>query len=104
MKKDQTTLPQGVTPEMVAGWKEQFGADKVRLAELPLDDQGDKTIEVIVRVPGRKELGEFEKWLDRNPDKAKEILVNACLLTKKDEVKKAKTFDKDDILKFLEDR
>jgi len=87
MKKDQITLPQGVTAEMVAAWKEQFGADKVRLAELPLDDNGEKVLEVVVRVPGRKELGEFEKWIDRNPDKAKEIMVNACLLTKKDEVK-----------------
>lgn len=32
-------------------------------------------------------LGEFEKWVDKSPDKAKEILVNACVLSNKEAVK-----------------
>jgi hypothetical protein len=80
-------LPHGVTAEMIAAWKERYGAEKVKLASLPLDQNGDKFLDVIIRTPGRKELSEFEKWIDRNPDKAKEILVNSCLLTSKEEVK-----------------
>ncbi len=26
-------------------------------------------------------MGEFEKWIDRRPDKAKEILIKACVLS-----------------------
>ncbi len=80
-------LPPGVTAEMIKAWKERYGEGKVKLASLPLDQNGDKFMDVIIRTPGRKELSEFEKWIDRNPDKAKEILVNSCLLTSKEEVK-----------------
>jgi|GEM_PF-668112 len=86
-KKIEKLLPEGVTAEQVKAWKERYGEDKVRPASLPRDDNGDNFLDVVVRAPGRKELSEFEKWIDRNPDKAKEILVNTCLLTHKDEVK-----------------
>jgi hypothetical protein len=82
-----SSLPEGVTEEMIKIWKERYGNDKVKMASLPKDDNGSEFLDVIVRVPGRKEISEFEKWIDRNPDKAKEILINTCLLTHKDEVK-----------------
>ena len=80
-------LPEGVTPEMMKAWQERYGQKKVQIATLPLDDDGDKTMDVIVRVPDRKTVGEFEKWIDKNPDKAKEIMINACVLSGKDAVK-----------------
>ena len=69
--------------------------DDAKLAELAAEATAfvgnllatPKTLDVIVRVPDRKTLGEFEKWVDKAPDKAKEILINACVLTHKDEVK-----------------
>lgn len=82
----ETKLPDGVTVEMVAGWKERYGENKVKLAKLT-NEAGETTLAVIVRVPDRKTLGEFEKWIDRNPMKSKEIMVNACLLTEKERVK-----------------
>jgi hypothetical protein len=85
-KKEKASLPEGITQEQVKAWKERYGEGKVKLATL-LGDEGNELGEVVVRAPGRKEIGEFEKWVDRNPDKAKEILVNTCLLTHKDEVK-----------------
>jgi len=86
-KKKASVLPAGVTEEMVTAWKERYGEDKVKGASLPKDDDGNEFLDVVVRVPDRKIVGEFEKWVDRDPNKAKEILINACLLTSKDEVK-----------------
>lgn len=77
----------GITPEMISEAKAKYGEGKVKLADLPLDDDGDKFLTVLIRVPDRKTLSEFEKWADKQPDKAKEILLNACLLSHKDQVK-----------------
>lgn len=85
--KKEVFLPAGVTPEQVDAWKERYGQDKVKIASLPKSESCDEYLDTIVRAPGRKETSEFEKWVDKNPDKAKEILVNSCLLTHKDEVK-----------------
>jgi len=80
-------LPEGVSTEMMTGWKERYGQKKVMVASLPLDDDGEDFMEVVVRVPDRKTLGEFEKWIDKNPDKAKEVMINACVLSNKEAVK-----------------
>lgn len=82
----EVKLPEGVTPDMVKAWKERYGDDKVKLATLR-DEDGEDVLDIVVRVPDRKTLGEFEKWIDKNPDKAKEIVVNACVLSNKDQVK-----------------
>lgn len=86
-QQQQPTLPQGVTPEAIEAWKQHYGADKVKIAALPKDDDATEFLEVVVRTPDRKVLSEFEKWVDKNPDKAKEILINACVLSSKDTVK-----------------
>lgn len=88
-EKKQTVamLPQGITQEMITDFKERYGEDKIKIAELPMDDNGDSYKSVVAKVPSRKEVGEFEKWVDKNPDKAKEILINSCILTSKEEVK-----------------
>ncbi len=76
-----------ITPEMIADAKAKHGEDKVKIAELPLDDAGTHILEVLVKVPDRRTIGEFEKWADKNPDKSKEILLNACLLSFLDQIK-----------------
>jgi hypothetical protein len=86
-KKEKVELTGGATPSQIKQWKDVYGADKVKMASLPKDDSGDEYLDVIVRVPDRKTQSEVEKWLDKNPDKAKEIMVNSCLLTHKEEVK-----------------
>lgn len=85
--KSKVKLPEGVTEEDIKAFKEKYGQNKVMLASLPLDDDGNEYLEVVVTVPTRKVISEFEKWVDKNPDKAKEIMVNACLLTSKERVK-----------------
>lgn len=85
--KAKVELPVGVSQEMIDAWKERYGQDKVKIAFLPMDDDGNEYKEVIVRVPDRKTMSEVEKWLDKAPDKAKEIMINSCLLSHKEEVK-----------------
>lgn len=87
MENKTSQLPEGVTQETIQAWKERYGADRVKIASLPKDDEGTEFLDVVVRVPDRKTMGEFEKWVDKNPDKAKEILINACVLSGKDAVK-----------------
>lgn len=86
-EKSNIVLPEGITQQMVDAWKDRYGKDKVKIACLPMDDDGDEFKEVIVRVPDRKVMSEVEKWLDKAPDKAKEIMINSCLLSNKEEVK-----------------
>ncbi|PCH69394.1 MAG: hypothetical protein COC06_07555 [Bacteroidales bacterium] len=87
IESTKVELPEGVTPEMMKAWQERYGQKKVQIATLPLDDDGDKTMDIIVRVPDRKTVGEFEKWIDKNPDKAKEVMINACVLFGKEAAK-----------------
>lgn len=84
-KETKLNLPEGVTPEMVKAWKERYGETKIKLATLT---DADSTFEkdIVIRVPDRNAMGQFEKWIDKNPDKAKDILVKACVLSAKEEV------------------
>jgi len=86
-KEKAITLPEGVTDEHIKAWKERYGETKVKYVELPKDDDGNDYFGCVIRVPSRKELSEFEKWVDKNPDKAKEVMVNACVLTGKEIIK-----------------
>lgn len=62
------------------------GVEMLRRVELPLDDNGDKIIEVVVCVPDRRTMGQYLKYQNQNPAKAQEILVKNCLLTDKEQV------------------
>lgn len=86
MSKKDLQLPEGITAEMITEAKLKHGEDKVKIALLPIDDTGKTNVAVLVTVPGRRVIGEFEKWIDKNPTKAKEILVKNNLLSRVDEV------------------
>lgn len=70
-----------VTEEQI---KAAGGAEMLRRIEIPLDDNGNETVEVIVCVPDRRTMGQYLKYQNVNPAKAQEILVKNCLLTDKD--------------------
>jgi len=80
------SLPQGVTTDMINAWKERYGQNKIKLATLSSDADVFDAFDVVIRVPDRVAMGEFEKWVDKKPDKAKEIIIKACLLTHTEEV------------------
>jgi hypothetical protein len=83
-KKEQ--LPTGITQDQINDAKAKWGDDKVKIALLPIDDKSSESIGVLVKIPDRRIIGEFEKWIDKNPTKAKEILVKNSVLTRVDEV------------------
>lgn len=84
---EEKTLPQGITQKMIADAITKFGESNVKYAELPLDDNRDDFVTVLVRKPSRQVINEYAKWSTANPGKADEILVNSCLLSHKDQVK-----------------
>lgn len=78
MAKAKKEVPQDVI--------EKVGKDNLRRIELPLDDNNNEILEVIVCVPDRRTMGQYMKYQGVNPAKAQEILVKNCLLTDKDQV------------------
>ncbi len=80
-------IPEGCTEAMIKAWWAKYGKDNVKPADLPKGDtEADGFLSIVVRIPTRRIKGQFEKFIDRDPAKAKEILVKACVLTHKDEV------------------
>jgi hypothetical protein len=72
-----------LTPEQIEA---AGGKDKLRRVDLPLDDDGNETLEVVVCIPDRRTMGQYLKYQNANPAKAQDILVKNCLLTEKDQV------------------
>jgi hypothetical protein len=83
--KKETKLPDGITQEMIDGWKSEHGANRVKLAHL-VDKDGQPLKKIVVKVPDRVTLGEQEKYSFSAPQRAREILVKGCVLSHKDEV------------------
>jgi hypothetical protein len=81
---EELQLPEGVTEEMISEWKTKF--KNVSIADLT-DPEGNEYGQIILHEPGAFILNEWEKHLDRSPNKAREILINGCLLTRKEEFK-----------------
>jgi hypothetical protein len=82
-EKEKTTLPEGVTQEQIAEFKKKYGDDKVKLVHL-YDDKDTPVGDVVACVPGRRILGMWEKFIEKDPDKSKDILVKNCLLSSKE--------------------
>ena len=64
--------------------KGKYGEQNVKIATLPLDDDGNNFRDVLMKKPGRKAISQYQMWADKNADKANEILVNDCLILEKD--------------------
>ncbi len=71
-----------ISEELIAKHRQK----NIRRVELPLDDNGDEALEVIVAVPDRRTMAQYLKFQNVNPGKAQEILVKNCLLTDKEQV------------------
>ncbi len=76
----------GATQAEIAAWKERYGEKNLHLFTIPETD-GEDELEFIARTPDRKTLAEVEKWGEKDPNKAKEITINTCVLTRKEEIK-----------------
>ncbi len=65
--------------------KAKFG--ELKAAELT-DTEGNSFGTALVKKPSGMIIGEFEKFVDRNPMKAREILIKGCVVYGKDVVMK----------------
>ena len=79
-------LPEGITEAMVADAKVKHGEDKVKLIDLPIDEEASAYKTVLACVPSRTVVGQYRRWAETDPKKADEIIVKACLLSHKYEV------------------
>lgn len=79
-------LPEGITQGMIDEAIKEYGGDKVKFADLPLNEEGSQNKTVLVVVPSRTVVGQYQKWESADPKKAQEILVKACLKSHKIEV------------------
>lgn len=73
-----STNKKTVSPETI---QKAGGEKNLRVLELPTNDLGTQTIEVIACVPSRQVMGQYLKHQSVNPAKAQEILVKNCILT-----------------------
>jgi len=64
----------------------KHGLDKLRILEIPKDENENDTHRVICLIPSRTVVGQFRKYQDTNPVKAQNYLLKGCLLTHKDVV------------------
>lgn len=74
-----------VSKELRQKLKDEHGS-KLRCLILPLDDFGEKHLEVLAVVPTRRVVGQAMKFIKSDPYKTQEILVKNCLKTSKEEV------------------
>lgn len=86
MKTETEKLPEGITAEMIANAKAKYGEKKVKLIDLPVDDDATAYKTVLATVPTRAVIGQYMKYDSIDPKKAQEILVKNCLLSHKEEV------------------
>jgi hypothetical protein len=74
----------GLTPTQIEDLKAKHGILKV--AEL-FDSEGKSQGFVVLGKPSAAVIGQFEKFIDKDPMKARGILVNGTVLTRTDEFK-----------------
>jgi len=83
--KTEVQLPQEGNTEQIEAWKEQYGK-RLKQFKLEPEDIDDEVYTGFCLVPTRKVYGQFEKFINSDPDKARSILINNCLLTDKQNV------------------
>jgi hypothetical protein len=82
--EEKKEMPEGISKEMIAQAKEKYGSDKVKLIDLPKDDDGTEFLTVLATVPTRTIIGQYMRFSESDPKRAGEILVKNSLLSHKD--------------------
>lgn len=86
-KKEEHTQngSEQISKEVIESFKAKHG-DKLRVLELPKDDDYEAYLDVLAVVPNRSVVGQFQRYKNQDPKKAQEILVKQCVLTHKEEI------------------
>jgi hypothetical protein len=83
----ETKLPPNITTEMVAEAKQKHGDTKVKILDLFIDNESlDPAISVLALVPTSRIRNEYLRWVDKNPNKAEEVILKACIISDIDKV------------------
>jgi hypothetical protein len=80
----KTELPKGITQEAIDEALRKYGEGKVKMASLPLDDEGTEHMHVLIHEPDINTMGQYQQWSDKNWKKSNEILIRGCVLGGKD--------------------
>lgn len=91
-EKNLSTMPvteeekniRGVSPEEKERLIQKHGAKNLKIAELNSDTPDP--LEVIIKKPSRYVIDQFGHYANNAPGKARDILINNCLLSHKEEV------------------
>lgn len=76
-------LPEGVTAEMLEEYRKKHEGF-LKVASLT-DSEGESHGDIVVGRPSAYVIGQFEKFLDKDPMKAREILVKGVLCSRREE-------------------
>ena len=80
LKVEEPYWPEGVTEDMLEDWRRKNPKAKIVAATIPCDEDHNEIHKVVLKTPGRRAVGLFEKFADNDPNKAKEILIkDSCL-------------------------
>lgn len=80
------TVSQEVIDALKAQYPNKAQKNELKRLFLPLNELGTEELEVIACVPDRNTVTQFMRFVESQPKKAQELLVNQCLLTSKEEV------------------
>jgi hypothetical protein len=83
-KKVVQALPDGVTQEMIENWKNLYG--KVKLKTVYPEDR--EPFMTVTKVPDRKVISEYFKLMDKDFERANNVLIRNCVLHFKEEILK----------------
>lgn len=79
-------VPEAMIEAIRAKYPEKVAKNELRRLEIPMNDLGTEKLEVVACVPDRNTVTQFMRFVDSQPKKAQEMLVNQCLLTNLEEV------------------
>lgn len=89
MTDQEMNIPEGISADTITKWKQDHGEKNILLATL-CDENNEPIRKIVIRRPSRQAVNQWEKFINTDPGKAKEILIRACLLRDQ---------DKDDVIK-----
>jgi hypothetical protein len=75
----------GISQAKLQELKQKFG-NTLRHVEVPMDDEGSEHFACVCSVPSRQVYGQFERLIDKDPSKARQVLVANCVHTGKEKI------------------
>lgn len=87
MSKQETSKKkiQYVSESVISKITEKHDAKKLKRVYVGLNDEAEE-LEVIIKAPSRQVRYQWEKFNEKDPQRAEEVLFQNCVLTSKEEI------------------